>query len=116
MTESELQVTLVSSPCPEEHTLKLSGKQPSGHVACHFGIDTATSTGHTHPQVLAKMLDRASGTCETREQGEKGIPLLQGGKQQQIVLFIARSATFSEKVSRVHIDPCIYRMTSQSSI
>ena len=95
VTESELQVTLVSSPCSEEHALKLSGEQPSGCVSCHFAVESASHTSLPHPQVSTKVLNRASGTCETTE---GGVPLLQGDKQQ-IVLFIARSATFSENVS-----------------
>lgn len=94
--ESELQIQLVSSQCPKEHALKLFWEQPS----CHIAVDTI-STCHTslpRPQVTTKVLDRESGTCEPREQGEKGIPLF-GSNEQQIILFIARSAEISKVVS-----------------
>lgn len=96
--ESELQLQLVSSPCLREHALQLFEEQP-----CHVLVETI-STSHAappHPQVTAKVLDRRWGTCETREQGEKGVPLF-GADKQQMILYTARSPTFSEVVSAYH--------------
>ena len=100
--QSELQVQLVSSPCLKEHALQLSIKQPC-HVLAEAVVSVSPLSSQLEdpphpPNMTAKVLDRKSGTCEMRDQGGRGIPLF-GSDKQQIILYTARSPSFSETVS-----------------
>lgn len=91
-TDSELQLQVESHRYPKEHALRLSKE-------CSYRILVeASTTSLPRPQVTAKVLDRKSGTCQQRGQGETGIPLFRGS-EERIILYTVRSSVFSEVVS-----------------
>lgn len=93
--ESELQLQLVSSQCHHEHALHLFKEQPCRVLVEAFAIPQTLP----RPQVRVKVLDRQSGSCEQRDQGERGIPLVRSGNQQ-ILLYAVRSLDFSQVVRK----------------
>ena len=99
MEKSELQIHLLSSssssssPSPQECALQLLHTQ----LSCSILVEAVGTLGPL-PLVNTKVMDRELGTCEPREQGERGVSL-QGGAEQQVLLYSARCSSFSRVVS-----------------